>query len=493
VFLCISLFRYLFFVVFLFFVSFVLFCSVFSFFFVLFCFVFVFFVFILFVVCLFCFGLFVLLFFGCCLHFRFCLRSVESSSSSRLVAPPRDRAPSSSLGADALRKRLKECEVLCGGDFAPVVNLYLKKQQQQAVPLVHLPSPPPPPSSPPSPPSPASSSSPPSSPLPSSSQPYSPKEAAALALDLNLSRSSYNGIRTTRCGVVLPPHYHLEGVINSIGATPVVIQTPPTSTGDTMSMVHVPFGHSLAADLKEDPLLRAKRHHHIKIGGDSACDSSEKEQKSRSILLLVYSWVGSAAGPNSVASHRISSAAWREESHDSVSAMCAVTDTELRWLRDHGLYVQFSDGQVEHFTFSFSLFGDYKWVRLVYGLGTAKSTFPCIYCDVKTQNIYDSMRVMQLGSGCDRPLHEMTSLETMRERAAKAPGIVARKIAAAKSNAEAKEEKKRKKQEEDEEEEEEEEEGEDKEEEEEDPPKKRKREKKEGKETREKKRERKRA
>jgi hypothetical protein len=104
-------------------------------------------------------------------------------------------------------------------------------------------------------------------------------------LDMGLSKRVFNGVRSATNGrVILPPHSRLAAAIDSATAP---VDTMVTAGG--MSMVHVTLAASFAADLRADPVLRTRETHHIKIGGDSATDSAEKELKSRSILLLVYS------------------------------------------------------------------------------------------------------------------------------------------------------------------------------------------------------------
>ena len=284
--------------------------------------------------------------------------------------------------------------------------------------------PPPTPLPPPTPPTPELSPSPPKQ--------YSAEQAAALTLQLGLTRSMYNGLRTTSMGLVLPPHGKLGAAVQ--GVTPAMQEL----TVGTMSMCHVALDVQLAADIKHDPALRHRQHHRIKLGGDSATDMKEKSNTARSVLVLCYAWCDEGPGPgaNSVDSHRITSAAWAAETPENVRDMVSVTSAELARLRKDGLMVEI-DGVVQHHTFEFSLHGDYKWLRMVYGLGSPSSTFCCIYCDVEKSEIYEMLKAGRK----DRIREKMRKLAGMHERGVEA--LAAKKKKMTSEEKEGKEEKRR--------------------------------------------------
>ncbi len=230
-----------------------------------------------------------------------------------------------------------------------------------------------------------------------------------MVLDANISRAIYNGLRGSVVGETLPPHGRVMKAVANAAAPPSV------ATTDTMSCVRVSLKESIRIDIAADPVRKQKqRHHYIKIGGDSACDMAEKDVSSRSILLLVYAWIGSSsASPNSVSEHRIISAAWREESMESVQEMARPFDKELRQLQRFGLRVKVGDAWVRH-RFTFFLFGDLKWCRHCLGLGSAASKYCCIYCDITADNIQAQIEGEYEGSGYDVPLEDMMTLAEMR-------------------------------------------------------------------------------
>jgi hypothetical protein len=237
---------------------------------------------------------------------------------------------------------------------------------------------------------------------------YSLQQAAAMTLQLGLTRRMYSGIRTLNFGLTLPAHKDMNEVMHSTSPELNEVRTP-----NGMSMCHVPLATQLVADIQHDPRFRQTQQHHIKIGGDSATDLKEKAVNARSVLILAYAWCGeSGAGANSIDSHRLTSAAWAHETSANVRDMMQLTSTEIMKLEDEGLMVEV-DGTVQHHKFTFSLHGDYKWIRMVYGLGSPASTYCCIYCDVEKSHIYDSMKK----DNKDCPLDKMLSLKTMHERA----------------------------------------------------------------------------
>jgi hypothetical protein len=234
-------------------------------------------------------------------------------------------------------------------------------------------------------------------------------------MKLGLTRSDYQGLADVMKGV-MPPHYLLTNVIDAAIAPvrEVVV--------DGLSMAATTFTEALTADLHANPKLRAQLVHSIKIGGDASHDSSEKEEKSSSILMLTFGWIAPAAGlpANSTRSHRILAAAWAKESHHSVQAMCRLFAHEITKLRKDGLTLTIGDAAPVTYRFRFSVSGDMKWVRLAYGLGGCSSTFGCLYCRIEKKDIYRFLKDARLDNGYDQPRDKMRSIDFMRRQAAEA-------------------------------------------------------------------------
>ena len=263
--------------------------------------------------------------------------------------------------------------------------------------------------------------------------------AAALKTELGLSRDEYTALSMLLKGV-LPPHHRLADSIEAAAApvSEVVVEG--------LSMAVTSLRSALEADLRANSLLRAQSVHSLKIGGDASYDASEKEEKSSSILLLLFAWMAPAAGlpANSTRSHRILAASWAKESHASVQTMCRYFAAEITQLRDEGLTLTI-DETTYTFRFNFYVSGDMKWVRMAYGLGGCSSKYGCLYCRIEKKDIHRYIRDGEFQKGYDTPREEMRSIDLMRRQAANAAETrkkKAEKAAVKKQKQESKEEKK---------------------------------------------------
>ena len=68
----------------------------------------------------------------------------------------------------------------------------------------------------------------------------------------------------------------------------------------------------------------------------------------------------------------------------------------------------------QRFTFEFSGLGDMKLQLLLYGRGAASSTYPCLYCDVRLDELLASVTARV--DNFDVPFERMTSVATMHSR-----------------------------------------------------------------------------
>ena len=123
---------------------------------------------------------------------------------------------------------------------------------------------------------------------------------------------------------------------------------------------------------------------------------------------------------------------------------------EITKLRDEGLSFTFEGTTtVTVHKFDFYVMGDAKWVRLAYGLGGCASTYGCLYCWIKKNEIDDTLLRQKLGEGNDQPLSSMRSISLMRFQAGKAEIVKKKKeergaaTAAVKKEEDCKEEKKK--------------------------------------------------
>jgi hypothetical protein len=259
-----------------------------------------------------------------------------------------------------------------------------------------------------------------------------------MKLKLGLTRSDYQGLAEVMKGV-LPPHYLLTNVIDAAIAPVREVKV------DGLSMAASTLTDAITSDLYANPKLRSQLVHSIKIGGDASHDSSEKEEKSSSILMLTFGWIAPAAGlpANSTRSHRVLAAAWAKESHHSVQAMCRLFAAEITKLRKDGLTLKIGDAEPVTYRFRFSVSGDMKWVRLAYGLGGCSSTFGCLYCRIEKKDIYRMLKDAIFGEGYDQPRDNMRSTDLMHRQAATAAEKRLAKAEKAEKKKENKEEKKK--------------------------------------------------
>ena len=169
----------------------------------------------------------------------------------------------------------------------------------------------------------------------------------------------------------------------------------------------------ITRDLLANPRLREQLHHRIKIGGDASCDRSEKERKSRSILMMCMTYLdGTAAGlsPNSLHSHRVLCASWQKESHDTVAAQCQYVSEQFAALVRDGITLPHEPDR--KYTFSVAGSGDWKWQRMAWGKQGGGSAFPCCWCNCRRSNFYRAICDAggKLGSMYDHPLDAMPTV-----------------------------------------------------------------------------------
>jgi hypothetical protein len=107
---------------------------------------------------------------------------------------------------------------------------------------------------------------------------------------------------------------------------------------------------------------------------------------------------------------KILKAAWVQESYEVLAAMIgAGVRTAMELLARDGLDV----GGV-HFAFEFATFGDLKMQLLLYGRGSASSTYPCLWCFVKGKELLDSITTRV--DDFDLPFERMPTVKEMADR-----------------------------------------------------------------------------
>lgn len=275
---------------------------------------------------------------------------------------------------------------------------------------------------------------------------YTEKQSAAVKTGLGLSRHQFQALRRLFPGA-LRAEKKVAAAVRAAAAPVREINY----NGLSMAVTHLRA--AIEVDLRANSALRAVTDHTIKIGGDASHDCTEKEERSSSILLLLFAWLAPAAGllPNSTKSHRVLAAAWAKESHQTVQTMCNYFSEELRQLRDNGLHLMI-DGKEQLFRFTFIVSGDMKWVRLAYGLGGCSSSYGCLYCRIEKKDLYTHLKDAKFGEGYDEPKEKMRSIGFMTIMAEKAAKDRVEKKQKEEKQAAAVEEKKRKQAEQQEEE-----------------------------------------
>jgi hypothetical protein len=83
---------------------------------------------------------------------------------------------------------------------------------------------------------------------------------------------------------------------------------------------------------------------------------------------------------------RILCAPWGDEEQERLRHMCKPVNEDMQVLRRDGL-----DVGGMHYTFSFYSFGDLVFTRYLYGLGSVASTYCCIYCLCKLDQLPNSL------------------------------------------------------------------------------------------------------
>ncbi len=319
--------------------------------------------------------------------------------------PETIRRPFSDISPAAKRQRLVEWRHISGGDVVGMMRDHLRAHPEDKqlldgdVPTVTH--------------SPLSAAlaarAPPVAPVIVSPSPHvepkHPAHVGAAVLAQGVSHSQYNMFR--RLQSRLPSLWTARKALKTLQVRSVVSQGSASAFADLRAII--------TADLMANPLLRERKHHTIKIGGDGSCDRAEKEDKSRHMLVMVMGYMdGADAGllPNSLHSHRVLAAAWQKESVDTVGAQCRHVGAQMVALARDGISLQLPHEPTRHYTFSFTGMGDLKWQRMAYGLTSAASMFPCIWCDVRRHNIYRAVRDAggELGSMYDHPLEAMPTV-----------------------------------------------------------------------------------
>jgi len=273
--------------------------------------------------------------------------TLTPSSSLDTTDNHHERKPYSECSRQTKKVRMKECERLVGGDVVGLVGDLIAENPTVAKVYVargdvigdtdtrvFVP------------------------PSTFSTPQYDPIRAAIIMTRMGLSSRQYKNMRHYT-GTMFPSYDAVHKAEQQL--------TPPVCvvTFGGISIAKVSLIQSIWFDIAHNPTILLmhrdnKTMPHIKIGGDSCTDISEKEGSSKSLLILAYAWVNdrneqlSIWGSNSIFSHR----AWCGEDITTVQSMCALFEHEITLLRN-GLNFQ-SQNETWVSRFHVTMFGDMK-------------------------------------------------------------------------------------------------------------------------------------
>ena len=203
--------------------------------------------------------------------------------------------------------------------------------------------------------------------------------------------------------------------------TAAVVPAVTTATVDDHLFVCCSLSDCIRRDLEANPELAKETDKWMKVGGDGAKDTQEKDIDKAPLTTMCYAWLfepGSASRDNSatvrpflsfaciarncdvrlhvsfssffffsVQCTRILRAAWESESYELLSAMCRSLGEEMEAITRDGII-----HENKRYDITWMGCGDMKFTRLLNGLGSASSTYCCSWCNVTLAEMGKSLR-----------------------------------------------------------------------------------------------------
>jgi len=204
--------------------------------------------------------------------------------------------------------------------------------------------------------------------------------------------------------------------------TAAVVPAVTSATVDGHIFVSCSLSDCIRRDLEANPELAKETDKWMKIGGDGAKDTQEKDIDKAPLTTMCYAWLfepGSASRDNSatvrpfssiacidcncdvrlhvfffsfclffsVQCTRILRAAWESESYELLNAMCRSLAEEMEAITRDGIIHENT-----RYDITWMGCGDMKFTRLLNGLGSASSTYCCSWCNVTLAEMRRSLQ-----------------------------------------------------------------------------------------------------